>query len=148
VNRDAKNPHTGPAINTTVAPPSGTTWHYYDLWHGVELAAPRDSVLSLSMEAAGYGAVLATPNTTANDPALAAFLSKMKAMTVTPIQEISPEWKYELQRRVPIAPAPAPSSASVSTPPPGMVAIPGGPYRFAVKGIEIEGSGSNFNNNP
>ena len=36
--------------------------------------------LSLSREAAGYGAVLATPNTTDSDPELAAFLAKMKAM--------------------------------------------------------------------
>ena len=69
----------------------------------------------------------------------------MKVMSVTPIQSLSPEWHYELQQRVPIAPAPAPSAA---TPPPGMVAIPGGPYRFAVRGIEIEGSGTNIFNNP
>ena len=29
-----------------------------------------------------------------------------------------------------------------------MVKVAGGPYRFVVKGIEIEGSGTNIQNNP
>ena len=47
---------------------AGKSWHYYDLWHGVELPAPHSGTIALSMEAAGYGAVLATTNTTADDP--------------------------------------------------------------------------------
>ena len=81
VNRDGQNPHAGPAINVTSSAPS---WHYYDLWHGEKIDAPPTAggQLELELEAAGYGAVLATPNTTDSDPELAAFLAKMKAMTV------------------------------------------------------------------
>ena len=146
VNRDAKNGHAGAAINLTAGGVgSSSSWNYYDLWHGekIHLSAGQNQI-SLSLEAAGYGAVLATPNTTAEDADLAAFLAKMKAMQSSggEIQKLNNTWKYELQTRVPIVPAPA------ATMPLGMVKIPGGAYRFVVKGIEIEGSGSNIHNNP
>lgn len=155
VNRDAKNSSTGPAINITMMPPAGVTWHYYDLYHGKELAAPNSGTLSIDLEVSGYGAVLATPNDTSADPELAVFLAKMRNMTAVPLMSLSNAWQYEQQRRVPIPPAPAPAlpatsskAATMSSPPAGMVKIPGGKFRFAVQGIEIEGGGNNINDNP
>eukprot|EP01043_Picozoa_sp_COSAG02_P070351 COSAG02_NODE_12421_length_1548_cov_1.522429_1_plen_278_part_10 len=144
VNRDMKSPSTGPAINVTIQPPPGVTWHYYDLYHGTELPTPIAGTLDISVEVSGYGAVLATPNATSVDPELAAFLAKMNNMTSVPLQSLSNVWQYEQQRRLPIAPAPAPAVLAVSSaipapPPAGMVKIPGGKFRFAVQGIEIEG---------
>jgi hypothetical protein len=76
----------------------------------------------------------------------------MKAMTATPLQSLSDAWAYEQQWRVPVTPAPAPAPPAVRSSgaraPSGMVDIPGGKYRFAVQGIEIEGSGASINNNP
>ena len=100
--------------------------------------------------------MLATTNSTATDPELAAFLVKMKAMTTTPLQSLSNVWTYELQQRLPVAPAPAPpavgghsiAEAAVAVAPAGMVRVPGGKFRFAVKGIEIEGGGTSINTNP
>ena len=134
-------------------PPVGVTWHYYDLYHGRELAAPNSGTINIDLEVSGYGAVLATPNDTLADPELAAFLAKMRNMTAVPLVSLSDVWQYEQQRRVPIAPAPAPalpatSLGRASSPPAGMVKIPGGKFRFAVQGIEIEGGGNNINNNP
>ena len=155
VNRDTKNAHSGAAINVTMVPPAGVVWHYYDLYHGTELPAPTGGAIALDLEISGYGAVLATPNTSATDAELAAFLAKMKAMTATPLQSLSNVWQYEQQWRVPVAPAPAPAAAAAddeapapAPAPAGMVSIPGGKMRFAVSGIEIEGSGANINNNP
>lgn len=144
VNRDQQNPHSGAAINVTAGPAAGVTWNYYDLWFGEKIAAPTNGQIPLSMEANGYGAVLATSKTTDTDPELAAFLAKMKAMQAKggPIQKLNSTWTYELQTRVPIAAAP------VAAIPDGMVKVAGGAYRFAVKGIEIEGAGSNIQNNP
>ena len=116
VNRDAQNPHAGPAINVTAA--IGKSWNYYDLWSGEKIAAPpANGQVVLSLEAAGYGAVLATTNTTDSDPGLAAFLAKMKAMQAAggPIQKLNSTWNYLLQKRVPIAPTP------VAVAPAGMV---------------------------
>ena len=144
VNRDAKNGHTGPAINLTADETASSGWNYYDLWYGEKLKPPS-ATIPLSLEAAGFGAVLATSNTTEDDTELAAFLSKMKAMRSSggEIQTINNTWTYELQQRVPIEAAP------VSACPSGMVTIPAcKSYRFVVKGIEIEGSGSNIHNNP
>jgi len=153
VNRDVKNASTGPAINITMEPPAGVTWHYYDLYHGTELPLPTTGTIDIDLEVSGYGAVLATPNATSADPELAAFLAKMNKMTRTPLQSLSNVWQYEQQRRLPIAPAPAPALPAISSgisapPPPGMVKIPGGKFRFAVQGIEIEGGGTNINVNP
>ena len=147
VNRD-NNSHAGPAINTTGAATvaTGSSLNYYDLWFGEAIKPPSSSgQIPLNLEAAGYGAVLATSNTTAEDPELAAFLAKMKAMQASsgPIQQLNNTWTYELQQRIPIAPAP------IATMPDNMVKINGGPYRFVVKGIEIEGGGkSSIKNNP
>ena len=115
------------------------TWHYYDLLAGVEL---RASNLTLHVEKDGYGGLLATPNTTADDPELAALLSKMAAFNAKPIASFDPTWHFELGGMVKQPPAPQQASAAPQL---KMAKIPGGKYRFVVQGVEIEGGGSNYN---
>ena len=140
VNRQAPSAnYSGPAI--LVSEEADAALHYYDLYHGVEVV-PQGGALHLAVEAAGYGAVLATTATPATDAALGTFLKTMAAMTATPLEYYSPAWEFLQQEEVPIAP----TKPAVSTPA-GMVPIPGGAYRFAVRGVEIEGSDSSLYNN-
>jgi formylglycine-generating enzyme required for sulfatase activity len=109
--------------------------HYFDLYHGVELKPEFDgdtAVLSFSLEAHGFGAVLATRRAPGGD--IAKLLATMKAMTAQPLSTYSNEWRALPQKMVEIEPA-KPSSAV----PEGMVKIAGGDYVFKVEGIEIEG---------
>ena len=140
VNRDLVDSHSGPALHITVQPPAGTTWRFYDLYHGEEVKATA-GVLALDVEVSGFGAVLATPNTTVEDRELGAFLSKMRAMTQQPLQSLSNVWRYEIGSRVPPPPSGKPTGGE-------MVPIPGGYYRFEVSGIEIEGGGTSISDNP
>jgi hypothetical protein len=71
VARATTGAHSGPAVEVTLSPPAGARWHYYDLYHGKELPAPSGGMIALDLEVSGYGAVLATKNTTAMDPVLA-----------------------------------------------------------------------------
>ena len=127
---------------------------YFDCYRGVELtpraappppharhagttgatAAPR--VVSLPLEAEGYGCVLgARGAAAASAPPLVAFLRKMAALSATPLQQISATWRYLPQSLVPIA-----ATSTASAPPAGMVAIPAAAnFSFVVRGIEIEG---------
>jgi hypothetical protein len=60
---------------------------YYDLWHGVELAPEMRSdraFLSFTIEAHGFGAILATPD--APDAKLQTLLSEMKSLSLAPQQ--------------------------------------------------------------
>lgn len=117
-------------------PPKGVSWHYYDLWAGTEL---EDGQLELLVERDGYGGMLATPNSTAQDPELAELLSKMKAFSAKPLDSFDPTWKFELGSIV------KQQEAVVKSTPSDMVRIPGGKYRFVVQGVMIEGGGSNYN---
>jgi len=112
-------------------------FHYFDLYHGVELTpqtkAGGKTVLAFSVEAKGYGAVLATHNVA--DQKLAALMGKMKELTATPLWSYSHEWRVLPQQIVPITATKAASSA-----PAGMVKIPEADFLFKVSGIEIEGT--------
>lgn len=114
-------------------PPAGT--HFYDLYHGVMLD-PRmengDAILSLDVEAHGYGAVLMTSKPT--DAETQNLMDKMHEMTRKPLASYSTEWTFMPQQMVPIAVTSHPQSA-----PDGMVLIPSSDYRFKVQGVEIEG---------
>jgi formylglycine-generating enzyme required for sulfatase activity len=109
---------------------------YFDLYHGVELMLQTRpggrTVLAFSIDAKGYGAVLAT--TTAPDQKMLALMSKMKELTATPLSNYSHGWKVVPQKIVPIPP----TKAATATPE-GMVKIPQGDFLFKVAGIEIEG---------
>src|ERR1700723_1514746 len=109
---------------------------YFDLYHGVELKPQTRpsgrTVLTFSIEAKGYGAVLA-PNT-APERTMQALMPKMKDLTATPLSNYAHEWKVVPQKIVPIPP----NKAATGTPE-GMVKIPQGDFLFKVAGIEIEG---------
>jgi len=110
--------------------------HYYDLWHGVELAptlADHKATLSFAIEGLGYGAVLATEES----PAPGRLQDLMKFMAERsrrPLASYSREWKAVPQTFVEIAPTKPASDA-----PSGMIRIPEGDFDFQVSGIEIEG---------
>ena len=108
---------------------------YFDLYHGVELKpgdAEEDAVLSFSIEANGYGAILATPG----EPgaAMNKLMQRMAAMTAKPLTAFTHEPVILEQHIVDIAPT-RPAAAA----PAGMVRIPGGAFDFRVDGVEIEG---------
>jgi formylglycine-generating enzyme required for sulfatase activity len=109
---------------------------YFDLYHGVELRPERNpdgkAVLSFSIEAHGYGALLATK--TSPEAGVQALMSKMKELSTKPLASYSHEWTVLPQQIVPIAATKPPSIT-----PPGMVKIPAGGFVFKVQGIEIEG---------
>lgn len=108
--------------------------HFYDLYHGRELTpeiADNVATLSFSIEAHGYGMILAAPSLT---PAFQQLMTKMAAMTATPLAGYSHEWQILPQHIADI-----PGTAPAATVPPGMVLIPGGNFLFQVRGIEIEG---------
>lgn len=108
---------------------------YFDLYHGIELRADRDganAVLSFSMEAHGYGAILVLHGNP--DSGVAALLTQMKAISAKPLSSFSNVWQPLPQTLVEIKSTKAAASA-----PQGMVKIPGGDFDFKVEGIEIEG---------
>jgi iron(II)-dependent oxidoreductase len=110
---------------------------YFDLYHGTELKPERNSsgktVLSFTIEAHGYGALLAAK--TAPDAEIRTLMSKMKEMTAKPLASYSHEWKFLPQQIVPIGATKPPAGAPVD-----MTKIPAGEFLFKVQGIEIEGS--------
>ena len=109
---------------------------YFDLYHGVELKPQTwpggRTVLAFSIEAKGYGAVLATNSTP--DQKAVALMSKMKELTATPLADYSHEWKVLPQQIVPIQ-----ATKTASSAPAGMVKVPEADFLFKVSGIEIEG---------
>merc|ERR1719272_604935 len=129
------------AAAATAAAASAADLHYYDLYHGVEVF-PQDGAIHLNVEARGYGAILATTATPTTDAALATFLKTMAAMTATPLETYSPVWTFLQQQEKIISP-----TKPMTSTPANMVPIPGGAYRFAVSGVEIEGSDSSLYNN-
>jgi iron(II)-dependent oxidoreductase len=108
---------------------------YFDVYHGVELKPAVESgsaVLSFSMEAHGFGAILATAREP--DGQTRQLLEKMRAMTAKPLSAFSRQVEILPQTMVEIPP-----TKTSHTVPDGMVRIDGGDYLFVVKGIEIEG---------
>ena len=109
---------------------------YFDIYHGVELKPQSRGlgrwVLSFTLEAKGYGAILATHGEP--DLQLQNLLAKMKQMTSAPLASYSHEWKALPQQIVPI-----PSTKATLTAPNGMVKLPEADFAFQVAGIEIEG---------
>jgi formylglycine-generating enzyme required for sulfatase activity len=108
---------------------------YFDLYHGVELKPAIDganAVLSFTIEASGYGAILATPGEPS--AAMKDLMQRMAAMTAKPLASFSHEPVILEQHIVDIAPTKPTAEA-----PAGMVRIPGGAFDFKVDGVEIEG---------
>jgi len=131
VNRTVYN-ISGPQLDV----PSQPAMHYFDLWHGAELTPETKdgkSVLSLAIEASGYGAVLAQPEPA--DSALSGFLDETRKRNAQPLAAFPKTWHFLPQRVVAIAPSEPASDA-----PEGMIRVPGkADFLFAVHGVEIEG---------
>ncbi len=116
--------------------PDSEGTHYYDLWHGVELAPEFGggaATLKFPIEGLGFGAVLATRENSAS-AALQDLLAFMKERSSRPLSSYTREWKFSPQTMVEIPPT---KPAAIA--PPGMMRIPEGDYEFEVRGIEIEG---------
>ena len=117
-----------------VSPKEGL--RYFDLYHGAELKPQTvpggKTVLAFSIEAKGYGAILAT--STSPNQNVQALMSKMKELTATPLSNYAHEWKVVPQQIVPIQQTKARTGASE-----GMIKILQGDFLFKVAGIEIEG---------
>jgi len=110
---------------------------YFDLWHGTELvprASGAEATLSFSIDALGFGAVLATTENSANAAELQGLLEYMSTRSVQPLSAYSRQWKFVPQTMVSVASTKVPAAA-----PQGMLRIPEADYDFAVQGIEIEG---------
>lgn len=112
------------------------TWNYYDLWAGKQLTSAD---AALTVETDGYGGMLATPNTTANDLELAALLKTMSAFAEKSLASFEKTWHFEQGGIVD-----SPILKTFTATPAGMAKIPGGKYRFVAQGTEIEGAGSNY----
>jgi formylglycine-generating enzyme required for sulfatase activity len=115
--------------------PAEAGMHYYDLWNGAELK-PRSEddkiVLDFSIEANGYGAILAASWEPAQLPGL---MRTMKELAEKPLASYSHEWTTLPQQLVPIV-----KTALAKSQPSGMSAIPSADFVFRVNGIEIEGT--------
>jgi len=110
--------------------------HYYDLWHGTELAPTvqdDQATVSFVIDGRGFGAVLAAQQSPPTGW-LRDLLAYMAERSRRPLSGYSREWKSVPQTMVEIAP-----TKLASTAPPGMIPIPQGQYDFEVRGIEIEG---------
>jgi len=130
VNRNEYNVR-GPQIEL----PAEEGLQYFDLYHGSKLEPQRNEagrvVLSLPIEAHGYGALLASR--TVPEAGIQSLMAKLKALSAKPLSSFSNEWTVVPQQIVPIA-ATKPASS-----PSDMVRIPEGDFQFRVEGIEIEG---------
>jgi gamma-glutamyl hercynylcysteine S-oxide synthase len=107
---------------------------YFDLWNGLELKpelSENDAVLSFSMEAHGYGAIVASASAISD---IDKFLPEMQTLAKTPLASFSHERPFLRQEMVSI-----PATAKPAGAPPGMVKIPAGTFLFQISGIEIEG---------
>ena len=109
---------------------------YFDLYHGVELTPVKNAagknVLSFTLEAHGYGGILASHS--APDTGIQNLMSKMKSLTAKPLASYSHEWRVLPQQIVPISSTKVPADS-----PADMVKIPAADFLFRVQGIEVEG---------
>ena len=115
-----------------VTAPAG--YMFFDLYNGVEVHPTAAGVLPLNIER--FGAILLTKRGPDKDPELNALLGKMADYAKVPLASLSATWTWEQGKRVPSGRAESPNSTD------GMTKISGGPLRFSVKGIEIEGGGA------
>jgi iron(II)-dependent oxidoreductase len=130
VNRNEYNV-SGPQIEL----PAVEGMHYFDLYHGVELTPESRGnkiVLTFDLAQKDYGAILATK--AALSESIKGLMTKMKAMTATPLTAFSHEWAFLPQQIAPMTATKPPAGT-----PADMIKIPAGDFRFKVQGIEIEG---------
>jgi formylglycine-generating enzyme required for sulfatase activity len=117
--------------------PADPRKRYLDLYHGTEIKPEGISgktLISLPIEANGFGAVLEIEGDI--DAPTRSLMTKMQAMTSTPLKGFSREWKPLTQTMSPIAP-----TSPLTAAPPDMVRIPEGEFVFKVKAVQIEALG-------
>ena len=113
-----------------------TNMRYFDLYHGEELQPVLIGgrrVVSVDLEAKGYGAVLESkspPNGKVAD-----LMVKMRAMTKQPLASLPHQWTPLSQQIIPVK-----MTAPEVSNPGEMVKIPSGNFHFKVDGVEIEGT--------
>jgi formylglycine-generating enzyme required for sulfatase activity len=115
--------------------PVAAGMRYFDLYHGIELTPEiegKTAVLSIAIEAGGFGAILATPGEPSD--AIKTLMHKMTGMTAKPLASYTHDRIVLQQTITPVAPTKTAAEA-----PAGMVHIPGGAFVFKVTGTEIEG---------
>jgi formylglycine-generating enzyme required for sulfatase activity len=126
-----RNPY--PVDGRQISVPARAGARYYDLWTGSELTPSSEknqNVLSFSLDANGYGAVLETAA-----PLSAAAAQLLEAMRQRPQwSTLSGAWKALPQTLVAV-PKTKPATKAAA----GMIFIPAAEYDFRVHGIEIEG---------
>jgi iron(II)-dependent oxidoreductase len=128
------NRNSYPVAGSLLVIPYRSGARYFDIWHGTEIMPRRESnfsVIEVSLESNGYGAILET--LAPNDDATKEMLGLMEGMSKRPLAEYSKEWKTLPQEIVPIV-ASAKHAGDA-----GMALIPAGEFLFRVNGIEIEG---------
>ncbi|WP_235537794.1 SUMF1/EgtB/PvdO family nonheme iron enzyme [Pelomonas sp. Root1217] len=107
---------------------------YFDAWNGVEVQPRVDgaqAVFSVTLEARGFGALLAIAAGESVDERL---LARMAELARTPLHSLDKTWRPLTQQLIVIAPTPR-----ADTLPEGMVEIHAGEFDFAVGGVEVEG---------
>ncbi len=108
---------------------------YFDLYHGTELKGEQQgtqTVLSVQVEAHGFGAILALYGDP--DPATRDLMARMKTMSAQPLSRYPHDWEPLPQHIVDISLTRRREQA-----PDGMVEIPEGEFEFVVQGLEVEG---------
>ena len=109
--------------------------HYFDLWHGIELTpevSDGSLFLTFSIEAHGFGAILASADPT--DGRLQKLVAEMKRLSARPLASYSSDWTFAPQKMAAIE-----KTSPAAGTPEGMVRIPAGDFSFKVDGIELEG---------
>ena len=109
---------------------------YHNLWSGTELKPEitgEAAALNFTIEARGYGAVLAVRSGPMPDD-VARALPRLAELARVRLKDLSSEWSAVPQKMVEIPPA-RPSRQA----PEDMVRVPAGKYHFKVHGVEIEG---------
>lgn len=132
------NRNSYPVAGRLLVIPFRTGAQYFDIWHGTEITPRREndsSVIDLSLEPNGYGAVLERfgPDDVAHGDSLKEVLAAMNSMSKKPLAEFSNEWRSLRQALVAIAPS------AKDTGDESMVLIPAADFLFRVNGVEIEG---------
>ena len=90
--------------------------------------------MSVHVEARGYGALLASANSTTGGSPLAELLATAAA-DAAPLASLDATWRALTQRRVPPPAAPAHATA-----PDGALSVGGGPFRFVAQGSRVTGN--------
>ena len=119
------NPSTVEVAGEVLSQPYQKDRRYFDLWHGVEIIPHRhgDEVLiSLVLEARGFGAILATDGSPLE-----------LAPNSRPLSSYNSTWVPSTHKMVNSL-----TSTPVPTAPAGMVEIPGGKFPFRSNSLQIE----------